>query len=75
MREERDTWIPLSQATARMWALEAMAETRPPRRRMMPALRRAAAALAASLRRRSHIAPGARAAACAPARIAPDSTD
>lgn len=45
MHERRDTWIPLSHATARMWALEAMAQTLPPRRRIMPALRHAAAAL------------------------------
>lgn len=45
MHDERGTWVPLSQATARMWALEALAETSTSRR-LMPALRRAAAALA-----------------------------
>ena len=44
MQRKDDSWMPLAPATARFWALEAMADTvRPRRRRLMPVLRRVVA--------------------------------
>jgi hypothetical protein len=41
MQRSDDSWMPLSPATARLWAFEAMADAgRPRRRRIMPALRK-----------------------------------
>lgn len=66
MQDQRQTWIPISQATAQMWALDAMADSWTSRRRLMPALRRAAAALGTRVRHRSSAAPHASDAAHAP---------
>lgn len=44
MQRGDNSWMPLSPATARFWALETMADAVPPRRRrLMPALRQVAA--------------------------------
>lgn len=52
------SWMPVSPVTARMWALESMADMVPTRRRwLVPAVRRLAVALARRVTGRSRIAP------------------
>lgn len=52
------SWMPVSPVTARMWAVESMADTVPTRRRwLVPAVRRLTAALARRVTGRSRIAP------------------
>lgn len=61
MHQQRDSWMPVSPATARMWALESMANTFPTRRRRLaPAVRRLAIAMTRRIPGRSGGAPVSR---------------
>jgi len=58
MHQRSDSWMPVSPVTARMWALESMADTYPTRRRRLaPAVRRLAVAMARRIRGRSGVTP------------------
>lgn len=68
MQQRSDSWMPVSQATARLWALESMADTvSTRRRRLAPAVRRVAVAMKRRLAGRSGTAPRPRQAARPPA--------
>lgn len=53
-QQRQDSWLPVSPVTARLWALESMADTVSRRqRRLAPAVRRLAFAMTRRLRGRS----------------------